>query len=116
MLLEVPGDLVHPVPQVCQPVLSRLAGGVRIDEPGLDLGIATSIISSLKDISVSSQTVVVGEIGLGGEVRSVGQVDGSPRARSVLIAASMANSPMSWPNASRSRSAGLRANGRACTR
>jgi DNA repair protein RadA/Sms len=56
-------------------VFVNIAGGVRIDEPGLDLGIATSIISSMKDSALSSQTVVVGEIGLGGEVRSVGQIE-----------------------------------------
>jgi DNA repair protein RadA/Sms len=56
-------------------VFVNIAGGVRIDEPGLDLGIATSIISSMKDTALSSQTVAVGEIGLGGEVRSVGQIE-----------------------------------------
>jgi DNA repair protein RadA/Sms len=56
-------------------VFVNIAGGVRIDEPGLDLGIAASIISSMKDSALSSQTVAVGEIGLGGEVRSVGQIE-----------------------------------------
>ncbi|HLF15345.1 MAG TPA: DNA repair protein RadA [Bacteroidota bacterium] len=56
-------------------VFVNIAGGVRIDEPGLDLGIAASIISSMKDVAIASQTVVVGEIGLGGEVRSVGQIE-----------------------------------------
>ncbi len=56
-------------------VFVNIAGGVRIDEPGLDLGIAASIISSLKDIAIGSQTVVVGEFGLGGEIRSVGQIE-----------------------------------------
>jgi DNA repair protein RadA/Sms len=56
-------------------VFVNIAGGVRIDEPGLDLGIAASIISSMKDVALSSQTVAVGEIGLGGEVRSVGQIE-----------------------------------------
>lgn len=56
-------------------VFVNIAGGVRLDEPGLDLGIAASIISSLKDVALPSQSVVVGEIGLGGEVRSVGQIE-----------------------------------------
>ena len=56
-------------------VFVNIAGGVRIDEPGLDLGIAASIISSLQDAPLPSQAVVVGEIGLGGEVRSVGQAE-----------------------------------------
>ena len=58
-----------------QDVFVNVAGGVRIDEPGLDIGIATSILSSMKDTAVSSQTVAVGEIGLGGEIRSVGQIE-----------------------------------------
>jgi DNA repair protein RadA/Sms len=53
----------------------NIAGGVRIDEPGLDLGIAASIISSMKDTALPSQTVAVGEIGLGGEIRSVSQIE-----------------------------------------
>jgi len=56
-------------------VFVNVAGGVRIDEPGLDLGIAASILSSMKDIAASSQSVAVGEIGLGGEIRSVGQIE-----------------------------------------
>jgi len=56
-------------------VFVNVAGGVRIDEPGLDLGIAASILSSLRDVAVSSQSVAVGEIGLGGEIRSVGQIE-----------------------------------------
>jgi len=56
-------------------VFVNVAGGVRIEEPGVDLGIATSILSSMKDVAVASQTIAVGEIGLGGEIRSVGQIE-----------------------------------------
>jgi DNA repair protein RadA/Sms len=56
-------------------VFVNIAGGIRIDEPGVDLGIATSILSSMKDVAIASQTVAVGEIGLGGEIRSVGQIE-----------------------------------------
>lgn len=55
-------------------VFVNVAGGVRIDEPGLDLGIAAAILSSLRDRPIGSRTAMVGEIGLGGEVRSVAQV------------------------------------------
>jgi DNA repair protein RadA/Sms len=58
-----------------QDVFVNIAGGIRIDEPAVDLGIAVSIISSLRDIPVDSQTVAVGEIGLSGEVRAVHQLD-----------------------------------------
>lgn len=56
-------------------VFVNIAGGVRVDEPAVDLGIAVSIISSLRDLPTDSQSVAVGEIGLGGEVRTVSQVE-----------------------------------------
>ncbi len=58
-----------------QDVFVNIAGGVRIDEPAVDLGIAVSIISSIRDVPVDSQTVAVGEIGLGGEIRNVGNIE-----------------------------------------
>jgi DNA repair protein RadA/Sms len=58
-----------------QDVFVNIAGGVKIDEPAVDLGIATSITSSLRDIPVDSSSVVVGEIGLGGEIRTIGHVE-----------------------------------------
>ncbi len=56
-------------------VFVNIAGGVRIDEPAVDLGIATSIVSSLRDVPVDSQSVAVGEIGLSGEIRTIGQIE-----------------------------------------
>ena len=56
-------------------VFVNIAGGVHIDEPAVDLGIATSITSSLRDIPVDSLSVAVGEIGLAGEIRTVGQIE-----------------------------------------
>ena len=58
-----------------QDVFVNIAGGVKIDEPAVDLGIAASITSSFRDIPVDSSTVAVGEIGLGGEIRTVGHVE-----------------------------------------
>lgn len=49
----------------------NIAGGIRMNEPAIDLGIVLAIISSLKEISIDEDTVVFGEIGLSGEVRSV---------------------------------------------
>jgi len=54
-----------------QDVFVNIAGGIRIDEPAADLGVATSIVSSLRDVPVDSQTVAIGEIGLGGEIRTI---------------------------------------------
>ncbi len=56
-------------------VFVNVAGGIRIDEPAVDLGIATSIVSSLRDVPVDSLTVAVGEIGLGGEIRTIAHCD-----------------------------------------
>jgi DNA repair protein RadA/Sms len=58
-----------------QDVFVNVAGGIRIDEPAVDLGIATSITSSLRDIPVDSSTIAVGEVGLGGEIRTISQIE-----------------------------------------
>jgi DNA repair protein RadA/Sms len=58
-----------------QDVFVNIAGGVRVEEPAVDLGIASSIISSLRDVPIDSQSVAVGEIGLNGEVRTVSQIE-----------------------------------------
>jgi len=56
-------------------VFVNVAGGVRIDEPAADLGMALSIVSSVRDIPADSGAVVIGEVGLGGEIRRVSQVE-----------------------------------------
>ena len=56
-------------------VFVNVAGGVRVDEPAADLGMAISIVSSLRDTPVDPEAVVVGEIGLGGEVRTIHQIE-----------------------------------------
>ncbi len=49
----------------------NIVGGLRADEPACDLAVALSLISSLKDVVIDSTTIVFGEIGLGGELRTV---------------------------------------------
>ena len=49
----------------------NIAGGIRINEPAMDLAVAMAILSSRKDITIPSDTAVFGEIGLSGEVRMV---------------------------------------------
>lgn len=49
----------------------NIVGGLRADEPACDLAVALSIVSSLKDAVIDSQTIVFGEIGLAGEIRTV---------------------------------------------
>ncbi len=49
----------------------NVVGGLRLDEPATDLSVALSLISSLKDTPIRDDTLVIGEIGLGGELRTV---------------------------------------------
>ncbi|WP_166246048.1 DNA repair protein RadA [Paenibacillus turpanensis] len=53
----------------------NVAGGVKLDEPAVDLAIAISIVSSFRDRPLRPEDVVFGEIGLTGEVRAVSRVD-----------------------------------------
>lgn len=56
-------------------VFLNVAGGVRLEEPAVDLGVALAVASSLRDVPADSEAAVVGELGLGGEVRAVGRVE-----------------------------------------
>lgn len=56
-------------------IFINIAGGVKIDEPAIDLAIAMSIYSSYRDIPVDSDSVVLGEIGLSGEIRTISSID-----------------------------------------
>ncbi|MEA5596512.1 DNA repair protein RadA [Rivularia sp. UHCC 0363] len=51
------------------------AGGLNVEEPAVDLGIAIAIVASFRDRIVDSGTVLIGEVGLGGQVRSVSQME-----------------------------------------
>lgn len=59
----------------------NIAGGIRITEPAIDLGIAMAVISSFKNKAIDDKIVAVGEIGLSGEIRSAGMI--SSRVREV---------------------------------
>lgn len=56
-------------------VFMNVAGGVRVTEPAVDMGIVAAIASSFMDRPMADETVVLGEIGLTGEVRAVSHVD-----------------------------------------
>ena len=60
-------------------VFVNAAGGVRLDEPAADLGVAVAVASSFRDLEIDRRTLFVGEIGLGGELRSVGRI--APRLK-----------------------------------
>lgn len=49
----------------------NIVGGLKLDEPATDLSVALALISSLKDTPINDDTIVFGEIGLGGELRSI---------------------------------------------
>ncbi|HUD00746.1 MAG TPA: magnesium chelatase domain-containing protein, partial [Rhabdochlamydiaceae bacterium] len=56
-------------------VYVAIAGGLKISEPGIDLGVLIAIASSFSNRSIDSETVVMGEVGLGGEVRSIARIE-----------------------------------------
>jgi len=56
-------------------VFLNIAGGIRVDDPAIDLAIVASLISSLEDVSISSDTCFAGEVGLSGEIRAVNRID-----------------------------------------
>ncbi len=60
-------------------IFLNVAGGIRIEEPGADLGAIASMASSFKDRAIHPETVIFGEVGLGGEVRGVSQSEGRLR-------------------------------------
>jgi DNA repair protein RadA/Sms len=53
----------------------NVAGGVRLNEPAVDMGIVSAVASSFLDRPIASGTLVLGEVGLTGEVRAVGQIE-----------------------------------------
>lgn len=56
-------------------VYVNMAGGMRLNEPAMDLAIISALISSYKDKSVSAKTIIFGEVGLTGEVRAVSMAE-----------------------------------------
>jgi DNA repair protein RadA/Sms len=58
-----------------QDVFANVVGGLRIDEPAADLAVAAAVASSMKDVPLRADTVLIGEVGLSGELRWVGQMN-----------------------------------------
>ncbi len=58
-----------------QDIIVNIAGGLRVGEPAADLGIALALVSSFRNTPCDPATVAVGEVGLGGELRSVPQLE-----------------------------------------
>ncbi|MDF2668414.1 MAG: repair protein RadA [Paenibacillus sp.] len=62
-----------------QDVYLNVAGGLKLDEPAVDLAVAVAIASSFRDKPVHPYDVVLGEVGLTGEVRGISRVDARVR-------------------------------------
>jgi DNA repair protein radA len=58
-----------------QDVYLNIVGGIKINEPALDLGIILAVSSSFKNIPIPNDVISIGEVGLTGEVRSVNQIE-----------------------------------------
>lgn len=58
-----------------QDVYMNIVGGIKINEPALDLGVILSAASSFKNISIPKDVAVIGEVGLTGEIRSVNMIE-----------------------------------------
>lgn len=56
-------------------IFINVAGGVRVEEPAVDLGIVAAMTSSFLDKPIDARTVFLGEVGLAGEVRAISQID-----------------------------------------
>lgn len=59
-----------------QDVFLNITGGIRVDDPSLDLAVCAAIFSSYHDIMISRKSCMIGEVGLGGEVRAVSRLEG----------------------------------------
>jgi DNA repair protein RadA/Sms len=58
-----------------QDIIANAVGGLKVNEPAADLGIALAIASSFKNAGVKPNMVAIGEIGLSGELRAVSQLE-----------------------------------------
>lgn len=67
-----------------QDIFVNVVGGLRISEPAADLAVAAAITSSLRDQPVRADLVLIGELGLSGELRMVGQMDARLREAASL--------------------------------
>lgn len=58
-----------------QDVIVNIVGGLKVNDPALDLAVCASIISSLLNIKINRKTIFLGEVGLGGEVRNISKIE-----------------------------------------
>ncbi len=86
-----------------QDVFVNVIGGLRISEPAADLAVAAAVTSSLRDAPVRADTVLIGEVGLSGELRMVGQMSARLREaaklgfRTAIVPRRIRRSGEPWP-------------------
>ncbi|RMF03514.1 MAG: DNA repair protein RadA [Bacteroidetes bacterium] len=56
-------------------VFLNIAGGIRVDDPGIDLSIVAAIMSSYEDVAIPTDVCFTGEVGLSGEIRAVNRIE-----------------------------------------
>lgn len=56
-------------------VFLNITGGIRVDDPAIDLAVIASVLSSVNDVPVNQKTCFAGEVGLSGEIRTVNRLD-----------------------------------------
>ncbi|MBK8920606.1 MAG: DNA repair protein RadA [Saprospirales bacterium] len=56
-------------------VFLNLAGGIRVEDPAIDMAIVSALVSSLLDVSIPSNVCFAGEVGLSGEIRAVSRIE-----------------------------------------
>ena len=72
------------LPLQAHDVYVNVVGGLSLEEPAIDLGVVVAVVSSLRDVVLDPHLVVLGEVGLTGEVRAVGQVEARLREAAKL--------------------------------
>ena len=58
-----------------QDVFVNMAGGIRVEDPAIDLAVCVAVLSSLHDVSIPEKVCFAAEVGLGGELRAVSRID-----------------------------------------
>ena len=58
-----------------QDAFLNIAGGLRVEDPSIDLAVCASIVSGFEEIPISSKVCFAGEVGLGGEVRAISRIE-----------------------------------------
>lgn len=58
-----------------QDVFVNIAGGIRVEDPAIDLGVIAAIVSSYENLPVDQQICFIGEVGLSGEIRAVNRIE-----------------------------------------